>query len=76
VRADLAFGTAEAMATNQVIDWQRKEVAESVGLFAATPRILRFAPDRRVRVVQNRCAILSNPRKEPLKSRVYWKTRE
>src|SRR6266478_3503712 len=49
------------MATNQVIDWQRKEVAERAGLFAAAPRILRFAPDRRVRVVQNRCAILSNP---------------
>ena len=63
MRADLAFGTAEAMATNQVIDWQRKEVAERVGLFAAAPRILRFAPDRRVRVVQNRSAILSNPRK-------------
>jgi len=47
VRADLAFGTAEAMATNQVIDWQRKEVAERAGLFAAAPRILRFAPDRR-----------------------------
>jgi hypothetical protein len=37
------------------------QVAERVGLFAATPRILRFAPDRRVRVVQNRWAILSNP---------------
>jgi hypothetical protein len=36
-------------------------VAERVGLSAAAPRILRFAPDRRVRVVQNRCAILSNP---------------
>ena|ERR1700730_7931520 len=36
-------------------------MAERVGLFAAAPRILRFAPDRRVRVVQNRSAILSNP---------------
>src|ERR1700732_2629128 len=36
-------------------------MAERVRLFAAAPRILRFAPDRRVRVVQNRWAILSNP---------------
>jgi hypothetical protein len=32
-----------------------------VGLFAAAPRILRFAPDRRVRVVQNRSCDFVEP---------------
>ena len=63
MRADLAFGTAEAMATNQVIDWQRKEGGGEGGIVrgcAANPP-LRSGPPRLGRGVQNRCAILSNP---------------
>ena len=48
MRADLAFGTAEAMATNQVIDWQRKEGGGEGGIVrgcTANPP-LRSGPTR------------------------------